>query len=262
MARNGFAKLSPKSGRVSFSYLLPSVVIWCPPYARGLRYQHPFRGPLRLTNHNFHRHVQYCITFYYYICHIYTYRNVEGPKCHNFGRLGISYFQRAIRLTNYNFHADVHDCITIYYHMCSIDKYKNVEGPQCVSVWWGRYVWAQISQKCGRSKMPQFWKVRNIIFWLGVVLQNSPQKLWEFPPHTFSHLRWFDVPTMLGVWDIINLSEGLLDWQIITSMQMYTIVSLFTTICVVLTNTKMWKVHNVCLYVGGCMSELRSVRVS
>ena len=32
---------------------------------------------------------------------------------------------------------------------------------------------------------------------------------------------------------------------------MYTIVSQFTTIAVVLTNAEMWKVHNVCLYGGG-----------
>ena len=39
-------------------------------------------------------------------------------------------------------------------------------------------------------------------------------------------------------------------------MHMYTIVLLFTTIGVLLTNTEMWKVHNVCLYGGGGMSDL------
>ena len=58
-------------------------------------------------------------------------------------------------------------------------------------------------------------------------------------------------PPMLGVWDTINLSGNLSDWQIITSMHMYTVVSLFTTIGVVMTNTEMWKVHNVCLCGGG-----------
>ena len=45
-------------------------------------------------------------------------------------------------------------------------------------------------------------------------------------------------------------------------MHMNTIVSLFTTICVVLTNTKMWKVNNVCLYDGGGISEFKTIRVS
>ena len=47
--------------------------------------------------------------------------------------------------------------------------------------------------------MPQFWKIRNILFWVGRALQNSPKKQGKFPPHSFSHLRWFDVPPMLRV---------------------------------------------------------------
>ena len=52
--------------------------------------------------------------------------------------------------------------------------------------------------------MPHFWKVRNILFWEGRILQNSPQKLGEFSPHSFSHLSWFEVLHMLGVCDIIT----------------------------------------------------------
>ena len=43
--------------------------------------------------------------------------------------------------------------------------------------------------------MPQFWKVRNILFWKRRVLQNSTDKSWEtFAPHSLSHLSWFEVP--------------------------------------------------------------------
>ena len=66
-----------------------------PPYARGLRYHLPFRTPIWLTNYNFHAHVQYCITIHYQSCSIDKYINVEGPKCDNFGRLGISHFEQA-----------------------------------------------------------------------------------------------------------------------------------------------------------------------
>ena len=93
MSRKPFAELIPKVGKVSSTFLLPPKVIWCAPYDRGLRYHQPFRGPHRLTNDNFHRHIQYCITFYYYICHIDKYRNVEGSKFHNFGRFRISFFE-------------------------------------------------------------------------------------------------------------------------------------------------------------------------
>ena len=90
--QEAFAKLIPKAGKVSTTFLLPPEMIWCP-HARGVRYHQPFRGTLRLTNYNVHRHVQYCITFYYYVCQIDKYRNVEGPKCHDFGKLRISYFE-------------------------------------------------------------------------------------------------------------------------------------------------------------------------
>ena len=95
-----------------------------------------------------------------------------------------------IRLTNYNFHTHVQYWITIHYHICSIDKYRNVEGPKCHN----------------------FGKARNILFPDRRALQNSSQKLGEFPPHSFSHLSWFEVPPMPGVWNIINLSGDLSDW--------------------------------------------------
>ena len=85
----------PQKLGVSSKLLLPPELIWGSPYARGLQYHLPLRGPIRLTNFSFHTHVQYCRT--------------------------------------------------IHYHSCRIDKI----------------------QKCGRSKMPQFWKVKNIPFWEG-----------------------------------------------------------------------------------------------
>ena len=47
-----------------------------------------------LTNYNSHTDIQYCITIHYHSCSIDKYRNVEGSKCHNFGRLGISLFEK------------------------------------------------------------------------------------------------------------------------------------------------------------------------
>ena len=85
---------SPQQLRVSSTFIHPPELIWDSPYARGLRYHLPFRGPLRLITYNFHRHVQYYITFHYHSCSIDKYRHVEGPKCHNFGRLGISHFEK------------------------------------------------------------------------------------------------------------------------------------------------------------------------
>ena len=48
--------------------------------SRGVRYHQLFRGPIRLTNYNFHAHVQYCLTIHYQSCGIDKWRNVEGPK--------------------------------------------------------------------------------------------------------------------------------------------------------------------------------------
>ena len=98
--KEGFAKLTPKAGRVSSTFLLPPELIWGSPYARGVRYHQPFRGPIRLTNYNFHAHVQYCITIHYHSCSIDKYINVESPKCHNFGMLGISHFEKAGHLSS------------------------------------------------------------------------------------------------------------------------------------------------------------------
>ena len=85
--QEGFCKTHPKSWE---SFLHISSPTWgdlMSPHARGLRYHQPLMGPLRLTNHNCNTYVQYCITFYYYICHNDKYRYVECPKFHNFGRL-------------------------------------------------------------------------------------------------------------------------------------------------------------------------------
>ena len=86
--------------------------------------------------------------------------------------------------------------------------------------------------------MPQFWKVRNMLFWEGKILQNSAQKLGVFPLHTVLHLSWYEVPPMFGVCNIIYLSGNLSDWQIIMSMYMYSTVELFTTIAVLLSKEK------------------------
>ena len=93
LSKKGFAKLTPKAGRVSSTFLLPSDVFLMSPYASSSRYHKHFTGPLRLTNHNFHTHIQYCITFYYYICDIDKYIYVEGLIFNNFGRLGIFYLE-------------------------------------------------------------------------------------------------------------------------------------------------------------------------
>ena len=94
LSRKSFAKLTQKAGRVSSTFLFPSHVFSCPPYATGLRHDKHFRGPLRLTNDSFHAHIQYSITFYYYICHMNNYINVTGPNFNHFGRLGICYFEQ------------------------------------------------------------------------------------------------------------------------------------------------------------------------
>ena len=72
---------------------LPPELIWDSLYSRCKRYHLHFRGHIRLTNYNCHAHVEYCITIHYHTCHIDKYRHVEGPICHNFGWLGISYFE-------------------------------------------------------------------------------------------------------------------------------------------------------------------------
>ena len=66
LSRKGFVQVTPKAGRVSTTFLLPSELIWYPPYARGMRYHQPFRGHVRLTNDNFHAHVDHCITIHYH----------------------------------------------------------------------------------------------------------------------------------------------------------------------------------------------------
>ena len=70
------------------------------PYARGLWYHLPFRGPIRMINYSFHAHEQYCITIQYLSCSIDIYRNVKDVKCHNFGKLGISHFEKAGHLSS------------------------------------------------------------------------------------------------------------------------------------------------------------------
>ena len=91
----GFCKTHPKNWE-SFPHI-PSPT-WTDlrfPYARGLWYHHPLRGPIWLTNYNFHPHGLYCITIHYHSCSIDIYRTVKDVKCHNFrGRLGISHLEK------------------------------------------------------------------------------------------------------------------------------------------------------------------------
>ena len=122
LGKKGFVEVTQKAGRVCSIFLLPSDVFWCSPYSRGLRYYHSFRGPLRLTNYNFHTYMLYCITFYY---------------------VYLSYWQ-------------ILKCVMFIFR------------------------W--------------FWKVLNIVFWVGRLLQKSPQKLEEFPSYAFSYVMCFDVP--------------------------------------------------------------------
>ena len=90
-------------------------------------------------------------------------------------------FWGPLRLTNHYF---THRCTVLYNLLLLYLSYWQI-------------------QTCGRSKIPQFLQIRNILFWAGRVLQNSHQKLGEFSPHSFSHLMCFDVHPMLGVWDIL-----------------------------------------------------------
>ena len=76
-----------------------------------------------------------------------------------------------------------------------------------------RYMW--------KVQISTILKVLNVLFWVGRVLQNSPQKLGELPPYSYSHVMCFDVPHIVGIWDIITISGDLSDWQILTSIHLY-----------------------------------------
>ena len=92
--QEGFCKTHPKSWESFLHIPSPTSAYLRFPCARGLRYHLPFWRPIRLTNYNFHGHVQYCITIHYHSCSIDKYRNVECPKCHNSGSLEISHFEQ------------------------------------------------------------------------------------------------------------------------------------------------------------------------
>ena len=61
----------------------------------------------------------------------------------------------------------------------------------------------------------------------GRVLQNSPKKLRELFPHSFSHLSWLEIPPILGVWDITYFPGGLSDWQIKASTYVWLLQNLY-----------------------------------
>ena len=107
---------------------------------------------------------------------------------------------------------DVHHIVGIWYVIYISGEHIRFTNYNCL--------YMQIDTH-GRSKFPQFWKVWNVLFWVGRVLQISPQKLEEFPPYSYSHQMCFDVPPLVGVWDIITISGDLSDWQIITSIHIY-----------------------------------------
>ena len=94
LEKEGFWKTHPKSCKSFLHIPSPTWANLRFPYARGLRYHHPLRGPIWLTNYNFHAHVQYCTTIHYHGCSIDKYRNVKNAKCQNFGRLGISHLEK------------------------------------------------------------------------------------------------------------------------------------------------------------------------
>ena len=95
-----FWKTNPKSCKSFLHIPSPKRTDLRFPYARGLWYHLPFRGPIRMINYNFHAHEQYCITIHYLSCSIDIYRNVKDVKCHNFGKLGISHFEKAGHLSS------------------------------------------------------------------------------------------------------------------------------------------------------------------
>ena len=90
----GFCKTHPKSWKTFLHIPSPTWADLRFPYARGLKYHLPFRGPIWLTNYNFHTFVQYYITIHYHSCSIDKYRNVKDANCQNFGRLGISHLEK------------------------------------------------------------------------------------------------------------------------------------------------------------------------
>ena len=89
-----FCQTQPKIWKSFLHILSPTWADLRFPYARDLKYHLPFRGPITLTNYNFHTFVQCYITFHYHSCSIDNYRNVKDAKCQNFGRLGISHLEK------------------------------------------------------------------------------------------------------------------------------------------------------------------------
>ena len=94
LGRQDFAKLTPKIGRVFPTFLLPPELIWGSHMLGVCDIITLLRGPIWLTNYNFHPHGLYCITIHYHSCSIDIYRTVKDVKCHNFGRLGISHLEK------------------------------------------------------------------------------------------------------------------------------------------------------------------------
>ena len=85
--RKGFEKLTSKVARVSSTFLLPPELIWGSPMPGIWDIINLLWGPIRLTNYNFHPHVQYCITIHYHSCSIDKYRNVKDVKCSEFWKV-------------------------------------------------------------------------------------------------------------------------------------------------------------------------------
>ena len=131
-----------------------------------------------------HAHVQYCVTIHYYSCSIDKYRNVEDPKFHNCGRLGISCFEKEgfckTHPKNWEnvFHfpsicADLR-VLYIIYHTGNLSDWQIITSMHMYSI---VYIFNKIAVVLTNTEMSQFWQVRYNPFSKGKVWQNLPQKI-------------------------------------------------------------------------------------
>ena len=144
-----------------FHSFLPPELIWDSPYCRDARYHLHVRGHIRLTNDNFHAHVESAslfTTIFVILTNtdmfkVQNSKNLEGLEYPILSRKGFvkvtqklgvsstfllppeliwcppyarhlipSNFRGHLRLTNDNFHAHVHYCITNHNHSYSIHR--------------------------------------------------------------------------------------------------------------------------------------------
>ena len=177
LRRKDFAKLTLKAGRISSTFLLSPVLIWGSPYARDLWYHQP-SGKL---------------SDWHIITSMYMYSTVE------------LFTTIAVVLRNRE--------------MWKAWNAPILEGYEYAVL--RRKDFAKLSPKTGRI-FCTFLLPRELI--------------WGFP-----YARGYDM---------IYLSGNLSDWQIITSIDMYSTVELFTTIAVLLSNREMWNVWIATMFEG------------